>query len=210
MKVLFNLVLLAGVVFLGFQTSRADEGDDKKDKQNDKSVLSTLGKDKTDTLLNHNSKEVQVDDTLVFDDYDEGNGLIAKHPATNEITVTEQTGIYNSNIKVSDNGNAGYSSNAIISDSDNNNQNISPADVHAVKTECKIYPNPASQNDAEIHVKHNLKGSVTIVITDMSGKTVNTLSSDSAEFAIDKPASGMYFVQITNGTDSETTRLIVQ
>lgn len=79
-----------------------------------------------------------------------------------------------------------------------------------------VFPNPISDK-INIDINNQMMNNASIHILDLSGKLVNTLASnvtlaENAKVSYDKPSnlnSGIYFLQISNGTVSKTTRIVV-
>lgn len=75
------------------------------------------------------------------------------------------------------------------------------------KTQFAIYPNPAQ---GFINIASPVSGEKKVVIYDVLGKQVMNTSVNSERLNINKLTSGVYIVQITQGTVSETKKLVVR
>lgn len=203
MKGLLHILIFAGVVLFGYNNSSAmaDEKDKKSIKQD---ISSGTKRDKSDTLI---KVDKQVDDTLVYDDYDEDdNGIIIKKelttgkasyilctitPTSNEIAALKVNSGLNS---ASDAGKTNRESTAVI-----------PSPTFS------LFPNPA--NAAEVHtlkIHHNFEGDVMVYLIDATGKTVVSQNFSSRQIELNTPIAGVYFVSIIQGNQKITSRLIVR
>ena len=204
MRYLLHIVLFIGVALIGFQNSYASLDDEK-----DKKTIST-DKDhesegsKKDTILKVD--DVEVDDTLVFDDYDEDDvGIIAtKVPSIYPIIGCGYT------MAIPKDSPSSFDDNKTELSTSDGSQLESPSDVILALTELNIFPNPANQSSGKINLRHNAEGNVDVYVTDQSGRTISTLVSNSETITFDTRAAGVYLVTVTSGTTKITSRLLVQ
>lgn len=88
-------------------------------------------------------------------------------------------------------------------------------DLKIANNSFTIYPNPV-QDVINIVSKNNFNGDLKVSVVDLVGKTIinsQTVKSNTGLYSIDiknKLSSGMYLVQIKNGTANFTTKLIVK
>jgi len=206
MRYLLHIILFIGVALIGFQNSYAslDDEKDKKTISTDKDRKSEGSK--KDTVLKVD--DVEVDDTLVFDDYDEDDlGIIAtKVPSIYPIIGCGYTLTVPKDVPSSFDD----SQNELPPSTFVTSQIESPKDAVPSLTELKVFPNPANQSSGKINLQHNAKGEVDVNVMDQSGRIISTQVSNSETITFDTPAAGMYFVTVSFGKTKITSRLIVQ
>ena len=133
-------------------------------------------------------------------------------PSTNIGNVTFYVAGLAGNNNNSDNGDQSYTTTKICT--------VKSTGVGINKNETNntfsIFPNPVNDK-INIQLNNNTINNASIVVLDLSGKVVNTLATnislnENADLAFDKPSNlntGVYFLQISNGTYTKTTKMVV-
>lgn len=196
-------LMVIGVVLLGFQHNAfAHEKD--KDKKTDQSTVT-----RTDTVKIKVNLDIQSDDTLVFDDFDE-DGDDDKGD-NSSIALTQKNKTFSCN----------FPSQTAI---DIQEKSIDLQIVHDEPEEeidgsfeaepfamtSRVYPNPATADEQSIFVEHNLSGHTQITVYSMSGQVAFNTETDSKRVKIDSLKSGIYIVNISGVGNSDSKKLLVQ
>ncbi|SEP64997.1 HYR-like domain-containing protein [Flavobacterium urocaniciphilum] len=81
----------------------------------------------------------------------------------------------------------------------------------SIKPEFKIWPNP-SANEFNLDISNKIENEPTLIeVFDQSGRLIQKFKTDNEQFQFGTNLkSGMYFIQITNGTFKETKQIIKQ
>ena len=200
---IFKYLMVIGVVLTGFQCSAfTDEKD--KDKKKDQTTVT-----RTDTTKIKVNLDIQADDTLVFDDFDEdkddkGDNSTIAHaisgpiktciiPAKSEEIRWIACGFNRLSVK-----------------EDSTTTDLIESEEKITQLQTTIYPNPASANNQTIYISHNLSSAVTVTVYSLSGQVINSMSATEQKVELPSLASGIYIVNIAGEGQSDSQRLLVQ
>ncbi|MCW5908855.1 MAG: T9SS type A sorting domain-containing protein [Chitinophagales bacterium] len=87
---------------------------------------------------------------------------------------------------------------------------ISDFEFRISNFETQVFPNPAASTDVELHVFENFNGSVTL--SDLNGEVLQTvpLQTTNCKLQTAHLQRGIYFITVTNHSQTITRKLIVQ
>ena len=202
-RIICKYLMVIGVVLLGFQHDAfADEKD--KDKKTDQSKIT-----QTDTIKIKVNLDIQADDTLVFDDFDEdgdddkGDNSSIAHNLSIRIISCHYPEPTNLDIQE-------LITDPTIVDDQSKEESDSIALSESFTLTSRIYPNPAMANNQGIFVEHNLTGIARITVYTISGQIAFTTSTISKKVKIDSLTTGLYIVNISGVGNSDSKKLLVQ
>lgn len=204
MRSLLHILLFAGVVLFGFNTSLANfEGEDKNNLKKDS--ISGANKVLKDSVVK--GKGVQVGDTLVFDDYDEDE---PSRSADRDFSL-----VWNDLLYPMDELPITNFSNLNLMPT--NDEAKHPLDEQDQTTparhspEWQLYPNPVSPNQgSEVWIEHHLTGNVQLTIVDQSGRVVQNHNFTGNKFSFQTPSAGIYHLLLSSQTQQLSKQLVVR
>ncbi|SNS93446.1 Por secretion system C-terminal sorting domain-containing protein [Ekhidna lutea] len=143
----------------------------------------------------------------VFEDAD-GDVLTITVTSSDETVVTAEV-IANDQIQINEVGIG--SSTITLTANDGNGGTVSDEFIFTVNeaplgiadVEVKIYPNPSSD-----FINVNTNKEVTVRLSDLNGKAIQTKSGSQLEFDIQSLTSGLYILQVSDGDRSSSYRII--
>ena len=201
MKYLFHIILLIGVVLIGFQTSFA-ENEEKDRKSISTDTIPSLKKTSIDTSIKVDP--IDVGDTLVFDDFDEDDAGLTVQFSLDYLVVRECHYPPDAQIKILPTKDV--TEQDLVESKEFSAESaivlMSPATID-------VYPNPATAQSSEIHIQHNFSQEISVTILDASGRIVMIQNSLDSVLTFKLAEPGVYIVVLSSGQEQRTARLLV-